>query len=346
MMLQDIKTLSLDALKEWFIAKGVAPYRANQVFKWIYLRQADSFEEMTDLGKPLRQILADHFCLTRLDAVGIETSRDGSRKYLFRLKDANHIESVLIPEKDHYTLCISSQAGCAMGCRFCLTGKLGFVRNLTVAEIVSQVRDVMRTIPADGARRLTNIVFMGMGEPLANYSNVVDAISIMTDADCGLKLSTRKITLSTCGLVPELGRLGMDTDVNLAISLNASDNKTRDRLMPINRKYPLEALIDVCRRYPLRPRKRITFEYILIGKVNDSDMDARRLAKLLRPIRAKINLIPLNEADGIEFKRPDEASILAFQTVLKQSGYTAVVRYSKGADISGACGQLHAKRNV
>lgn len=343
MKLQDIKDFSLSRLREWITENGIAPYRANQIFKWLYLKQADCFDEMTDLGKPLRATLTDHFSLGRLEVAQVETSRDGTRKYLFLLEDGNHIESVLIPEKDHYTLCISSQVGCAMGCRFCMTAALGFIRNLTVSEIVGQVRDIMHLIPPDDSRRLTNVVFMGMGEPLANFDNVIDALGIMTDSDYGLKLSTRKITLSTAGLVPKLHPFGRATDINLAISLNASDNKTRDRIMPINRKYPLETLIDACKHYPLRNRKRITFEYILIKDVNDADADALRLVKLLRPVRAKINLIPLNETTRLAFKRPDEKTILEFQAILKDADYTTVIRYSKGADISGACGQLHAR---
>ncbi len=336
----DIKNLSKEQLGVWLEANRIKPYRAGQILKWVYLHQADDFNSMTNLGQELRSMLDARFAIGRLEIVRIETSRDGSQKFLFRLEDGRHIESVLIPEKNHYTLCISSQVGCAMGCRFCLTAKGGFVRNLTAAEIISQVRDIRnrtdRTFP------LSNIVFMGMGEPLANYASVIQAVRTLTDSGFGLEFSTRKVTLSTAGLVPELLQLGRDVAVNLAISLNATDNDTRSHLMPINRKYPLEVLLDACRQYPLPPRKRITFEYILLKDINDSPEDARRLVQLLKPIRAKINLIPFNEHAGSSCRRPDEKTILNFQEILVQHHYTAMIRHSKGQDISAACGQLKA----
>jgi 23S rRNA (adenine2503-C2)-methyltransferase len=214
------------------------------------------------------------------------------------------------------------------------------VRNLTRGEIIAQVRDVSKCL--DGPKRLTNIVLMGMGEPLANYSNVVSAINTITDSNYGLGFSSRRLTLSTAGLVPKLSSLGRDTSVNLAISLNATDNKTRNMLMPINRKYPLEKLLDACAGYPLLPRRRITFEYILIKGINDSITDAKRLVTLLRPIRAKINLIPFNEYEGSEFNRPEESAIFNFKEILNKNDYTAIIRHSKGQDISAACGQLRA----
>lgn len=339
----DIKNLSRQQLEAWLADSGIQPYRARQIFKWIYAHQMDEFNSMTDLGQALREKLAAHFVNSRLQAEKIEVSRDGSRKYLFRLEDGNTVESVLIPEKNHWTLCISSQVGCAMGCRFCMTARGGLVRNLTAAEIVSQVRDIKRDV---GTQPLSNIVLMGMGEPLANYDHVVRAVRILTDADFGLDFSTRRVTLSTSGLVPELEQLGKDVQVNLAVSLNASDNETRSRLMPVNRKYPLESLLDACRRYPLPPRRRITFEYILIRDINDTVEDARRLAKLLRPVKAKINLIPFNAHPGSPFQRPDENTILNFQDILVQHHYTAMIRYSKGQDISAACGQLRAKHET
>jgi 23S rRNA (adenine2503-C2)-methyltransferase len=339
----DIKNLSKEQLGAWLEENGIKAYRAGQIFKWVFSHQLDQFNSMTDLGQELREILAVHFVISRLQTERIETSRDGTQKFLFRLDDANHIETVLIPEKNHHTLCISSQVGCAMGCRFCLTAKDGFVRNLTAGEIVAQVRDIKKHI---GNRPLSNIVLMGMGEPLANYANVVQAIRILTDRDFGLEFSTRRVTLSTAGLVPELLQLGKDAAVNLAVSLNATDNETRSRLMPVNNKYPLENLLEACRMYPLAPRKRITFEYILIQGINDSMEDARRLSKLLRPIKAKINLIPFNEHPGSLFRRPDEKTILAFQDILVQHHYTAMVRSSKGQDISAACGQLRASHEI
>ena len=339
-MLPDIKELTIDQLILWLENRNIKPYRAKQILKWIYMRQADTFEMMTDVGKDIRKCLARHFSIHRLEKERTETSQDGSKKFLFKLIDGKYIECVLIPEKNHYTLCISSQVGCAQGCRFCLTGRGGWVRNLTKGEIIAQVRDVANVL--DNSKRLTNIVMMGMGEPLANYSNVVGAVATITDSDVGLGFSNRRLTVSTSGLISKLSRLGRDTGVNLAISLNATDNKTRDMLMPINRKYPLEKLLDACAGYPLMARRKITFEYIMIKGVNDSEKDAKRLARLLRPIRAKINLIPFNTFEGSDFERPEEHVILTFKEILNKNNYTAVIRQSKGQDISAACGQLSA----
>ena len=256
------------------------------------------------------------------------------------LEDGNRIESVLIPEKSHWTLCISSQVGCAYGCRFCLTGRGGLVRNLTSAEIINQVWEIRKGL--QGGMRLTNIVLMGMGEPLANYDNVLAALQILT-ANNGFQFSNRKITISTAGLVPRIEQLGRDITVNLAVSLNAADNEKRDYLMPINRKYPLEALMNACKVFPLPNRRMITFEYILIDGINDSPEEARHLAKILRPLRAKINLIPFNPFKESDFKRPPESVILAFQKILVDRHYTVRIRFSKGTDISAACGQLRRR---
>ena len=343
-MLPDIKELTTEQLILWLEERNIKPYRAKQILKWIYMRQADTFEVMTDLGKEIRKCLSRHFSINRLEKERTETSQDGSKKFLFKLIDGKYIESVLIPEKNHYTLCISSQVGCAQRCRFCLTGRVGLVRNLTKGEIIAQVRDVANDL--ENSKPLTNIVMMGMGEPLANYSNVVGAVATITDSDSGLGFSNRRLTVSTAGLIPKLSQLGRETAVNLAISLNAANNKTRDMLMPINRKYPLEKLLEACARYPLMPRRRITFEYIIIKGVNDSEEDAKRLAGLLRPIHAKINLIPFNTFEGSDFERPDEHVILTFKEILKKNNYTAVIRHSKGQDISAACGQLSAKSDI
>jgi len=339
----DIKDRTRQEIADWLKARNIAPYRAVQVMKWIYIRQVDAFEQMTDLGKDLRGLLAGHFAIGRLDRLRTEVSRDGSRKVLFGLADGNRIESVLIPERDHTTLCISSQVGCAQGCRFCLTARMGFVRNLTAGEIIAQVRDAALDVSKDVP--LTNIVFMGMGEPLANYRQVVRAIEILTDSDQGLKFAGRRVTLSTAGLVPKMASLGRDTRVNLAVSLNASDNATRDRLMPINRTYPIEVLLGACRNYPLGSGRRITFEYILLQGVNDSPADAHRLAGHLRGLRAKVNLIPFNEFEGSGFSRPDAEAIHRFQEILLGHHFTAVIRWSKGQDISAACGQLSGSCN-
>ncbi len=338
----DIKDLTREQLASWLEDRAIEDYRAGQILKWIYNRQADTFDIMTNLSKEIRKLLSLNFTINRLDRIRIEKSQDGSRKYLFRLGDGNHIESVLIPEKDHYTLCISSQVGCAQGCRFCLTAKGGFVRNLSKSEIIAQVRDILKD--QISSKRITNIVFMGMGEPLANFKNVVGSIDTIIDADSGLGFSSRRVAVSTAGLVSKLLSLGNETRVNLAVSLNATDNKTRDFLMPVNKKYPIERLLDSCGRYNLRPGSSITFEYILIKGVNDSAEDANRLAELLRRIRSKINLIPFNEHEGSDFRRPEESVINNFREILNRKGCTVIIRHSKGQDISAACGQLSANR--
>jgi len=338
----DLLEITREQLVSWLTDQGIAAYRADQIQKWIYLRQADNFDVMTDLSKNIRILLSEQFKIGGLETERVETSRDGSSKYLFKLDDGKRIESVLIPEKNHYTLCVSSQAGCAQDCRFCLTAVGGFERNLSRGEIVAQVRDIIKNL--GDIKRLTNIVFMGMGEPLANYKNLVSAIAILTDNDVGLRFASRRVTVSTAGLVPKITALGRDTRVNLAVSLNATDNKTRNRLMPINRKYPLEKLMEACRQYQPAPGRRITFEYILIKGVNDSVDDAARLAELLRPIRCKVNLIPFNTHEGCDFERPAEAVIQAFYDILFAKNYTVIIRRSKGQDISAACGQLKARR--
>lgn len=338
----DIKDLSRSQLADWLKGRGRRPFRADQILSWVYTRQADHFDQMTNLGKTLRSELAAAFVNPRLAVQSAVTSQDGSRKLLLRLQDGLQIETVVIPEKDHFTLCISSQVGCSQGCRFCLTAQGGLVRNLSTAEIISQVRDVQLQLQLAGDRPLTNIVFMGMGEPLANYRNVVQALDVITDGDIGLKFSTRRVTVSTAGLVPRMADLGRDSQVNLAVSLNAADDDTRTRLMPINRTYPIAELMAACRRYPLPPRRKITVEYILMQGVNDGLADARRLVQLLRPIRAKVNLIPFNEHPGSDFRRPDPSQISRFQELLAEHHYTAIVRHSKGQDIGAACGQLRA----
>lgn len=337
----DIKDLSLPMLTDWVAATGAKPFHAGQIFKWIYIHQVDDFNEMTDLAKPLRGRLIDRFAVTRLKKAAVEKAADGTCKYLFGLADGNFIESVLIPEKKRLTLCISSQVGCAQGCRFCLTGRGGFIRHLSRGEILAQVRDVRQDLPAP--EKLTNLVFMGMGEPLANYDNVISALATLTDNRCGMAFSRQRVTVSTAGIVPHIARLGQDTDISLAVSLNAADNRTRNRIMPINRRYPLEALIDACQNYPLKRRRKITFEYILIKGVNDSPEDAKRLTRLLSPSWAKINLIPFNEFAESTFARPEADIIDRFMDILHRRQFVTVVRASKGGDISAACGQLRVR---
>ena len=338
---QNILDLDRNEIISWLGTRKIESYRADQILKWIYLRQADRFDLMTDIAKDIRPVLEGHFTIGRLQKEKVEISKDGSQKYLFKLEDGKRIESVLIPERDHYTLCISSQVGCAQDCRFCLTARGGFQRNLSTAEIVSQVRDIKHQM--EDSMPLSNLVFMGMGEPLANYKNLVEAIEVITDSSLGLGFAGRRVTVSTAGLASRLAALGRDTKVNLAISLNATDNDTRNRLMPINRKFPIEKLLKACQHFPLPGGRRITFEYVLLKDVNDSVEDAHRLVKLLRPIKSKINLIPFNSYEGCQYQRPDEDTILRFQKILIDKNYTVMIRQSKGQDINAACGQLAGK---
>ena len=333
----ELKGLDERETEEWVSGLGLEKYRARQIRQWLFKKLVSSFDEMTNLSGSLKNLLGDRAKVTHLEKVRTQVSQDTTEKYLFRLDDGGHIETVLIPERDHYTLCVSSQVGCAMGCAFCLTGKQGFKRNLTPAEIIDQVIEVRRSMASP--ERLTNIVFMGMGEPLANYNGVVKAIGNMVAADA-MNFSHRRVTLSTCGLVPFIRRLGGDTTINLAISLNAADNETRNLLMPVNRQYEIGSLIEACRDFPLPNRRMITFEYILINGMNDSPEDARNLARLLTGLRAKVNLIPFNPFPGLKMSAPPKEKILAFQDILVNKHLTAILRKSKGQDISAACGQL------
>jgi 23S rRNA (adenine2503-C2)-methyltransferase len=340
----NILDVSREQLVDWLAERDVAAYRAGQILKWIYRRQTDDFAAMSDIAKQVRSLLPQHFRIPRLELRTVQTSTDGTRKFLFGLDDGESVESVLIPERDHFTLCVSSQVGCAQNCRFCLTAKSKLRRNLTCGEILAQVRDIKHGLPAP--ERLSNLVFMGMGEPLANLENLLRALEILLDSDVGLGFAARRVTVSTAGLVPQMLEFGRRSRASLAVSLNAADNETRSRLMPVNAKYPLETLLEACRSYPLPPGRRITFEYILIKGVNDSPEDARRLARLLHPIRCKVNLIPFNPHEGSGFERPPEAAILAFQEVLLGKHFTVIVRQSKGQDISAACGQLRAQSSA
>lgn len=335
-----IKNFTLPEMESWVESIGEKRFRARQLFKHIYNRRISSWSECSDLSKSFRVQLELGTSLNALKTAEKLHGSDGTVKYLFSLPDGHAIESVLIPDPPRRTLCISSQVGCAMGCRFCLTGSLGFKRNLTAGEIVDQVCQVQQDIGPD--ERITNIVLMGMGEPLANYGEVLRAMRVMIDPT-GLAFSHRRITLSTIGLAPQLARLGKDSPVNLAISLHAPDDELRSRIMPVNRTYPLQALIAACRIYPIPPRKRITFEYILLDSFNDSPKQARSLVKLLNGIRAKVNLIPFNPHPRADFRCPSQEKILAFQEVLQDAGLTATIRQSRGADIGAACGQLAAK---
>ncbi|MDY6854850.1 MAG: 23S rRNA (adenine(2503)-C(2))-methyltransferase RlmN [Thermodesulfobacteriota bacterium] len=337
----DIKDMSADELENLLLNLGENRYRAAQINKWVYRFAATSFDEMTNISKALKEKLSKQLYISLLSPIKYLKSKDGTRKYLFKLEDESLIESVIIPEISRLTLCISTQVGCKLGCKFCLTGNGGFIRNLKTAEIINQICSIKDSLPEN--ENISNIVLMGMGEPLANYKNTLKALHIITDP-VGLQFSPRKVTLSTAGLVPGIIRLGKDTKINLAVSLNATEDDTRDYLMPINRKYPLDTLLKACREYPLPTRKRITFEYILIKGINDSVDDSKRLVNILKGIRCKINLISFNEHPYCEFKSPDNQTINAFQQVLIKSHYTSIIRASKGKDILAACGQLGGKQ--
>lgn len=345
----DLKNFSTDQLVDYVESLGQPAFRGRQIMAWLYRPEITDFSQMTDLAKVFRSALAENAYISRFEKVNTEYSSDGCVKFAFTLEDGNVIESVLIPEEERNTLCISSQVGCAMGCAFCLTGTMGFVRNLTPSEIVNQVCAVRDFLliqdPAEriGPDRVTNLVYMGMGEPLNNLDNVLTSLSILTEPK-GLDLAARKITVSTCGIVPKLRKLGENSPVNLAISLHAVDDETRDKLMPVNRRHNIDALLQACRDYPMPKRKRIMFEYVLLAGVNDSDKHARLLAKKLRKIPCKINLLPYNECDALPYQSPTRERTLAFQKILMEAHYSVFIRSSRGSDISAACGQLAAEK--
>ena len=324
-------------MRAWLAARGESAYRVEQILAWAYRRRVASFTDMRNVPRTLRAGLAADFTLPALRPATVLTSADGTRKLLFQLDRQAAIESVLIPDAPRLTLCISSQAGCGMACAFCATARLGLVRNLTPAEIVGQVLAAQEVLAPD--ERITNLVFMGMGEPLANYESLVQAIEILT-ADWGVGFSGRRITVSTVGLVPAMERLVRETPVNLAVSLSGTTDAQRDRLMPVNRRYPLAQLLAMCRALPIPQRRRITFEYVLLAGVNDSVDDARRLARLLRGIRSKVNLIPFNPFPGSGFTSASPVTVRHFQEQLLAAGVHATVRQGRGQDIQAACGQL------
>jgi 23S rRNA (adenine2503-C2)-methyltransferase len=333
-----LSDLEVPALAARLADLGVPEFHARQVFGWVYKRGVTDFEAMTDLGRDLRARLAGAFDVStpRLDRR--EVSRDGTTKYLLRLGDGRFVESVYIPDTPKQTFCVSTQVGCAMRCAFCLTGRMGMVRNLTPGEIAGQVRVLAKDLGL--LAQPFNIVLMGMGEPLHNYENTMSALRILA-APPGFGIPAGRVTLSTVGVLPALSRLATEPYMpNLAISLHATTEEMRDRLVPVNRKYGLAELIDACRRFPTKRRARITFEYVLLDGVNDTTGDARRLVKLLDGLRAKVNLIPLNEAAGLPFARPSDARVDAFAGVLADRGVTVSVRKSRGRDIRAACGQL------
>ncbi|MCD6532446.1 23S rRNA (adenine(2503)-C(2))-methyltransferase RlmN [bacterium] len=320
---------------------GERKFRAKQLMKWIYAHGNFDFSTMTDIPVSLRQYLAENASITLPEIAEVAGSSDGSTKFLFRLQDGAYVESVYIPDRERgrHTVCLSSQVGCKFGCVFCATGKMGFVRNLTSTEIVGQLYLVREHIRV-GGNDLTNVVFMGMGEPLDNLDAVLDAIRVMV-ADVGFGLGLRKILISTVG-IPEGIKKIMQTDVRpkLAISLNAPDDELRSKLMPVNKKYPIRTLVELVPEYAKYSRRWVTFEYVLFGGVNDSLEHAHKLVQLIAGLPAKVNLIPYNEVEGIEFRRPDDRDVLRFQSYLLANSIVATIRYSKGRDIHGACGQL------
>ncbi len=343
----NLLSLNAEELKEFVEGLGMRPYRAAQICRWVYVEGAGSFSGMTDISKPDRDKLNGSAEIRPPELVSRQISTDKTEKYLFGLQDGEKIESVLIPDEDRLTLCISSQAGCALGCRFCLTGAGGIRRNLLPHEITGQVlmaeaRAASGRPAAGEGQKLTNIVLMGMGEPLLNADNVFEALRRLTSPGM-FNISPRRITLSTAGVVPGIKALGESgLGVNLAVSVNAPNDEIRDRIMPINKKYPLRALVKALKDYPLAPRRRITVEYVLLKGINDKVEHSAELGKLLRGLKCKINLIPFNEHEGSEFKRPDKEAVLAFQKRLQSINYTAFIRDSRGADILAACGQLRA----
>jgi 23S rRNA (adenine2503-C2)-methyltransferase len=359
--------LTRAALAERLVAIGVPDkemkMRVAQLVHWIYVRGIEGFDAMTNVSKTLRNQLAEAYSLARPEIVSEQVSKDGTRKWLLRmpatgpLDKGAEIECVYIPERDRGTLCVSSQVGCTLNCTFCHTGTQRLVRNLSAAEIAAQVmvaRDRLNDypgrprpedafVPSDGGRYVTNIVFMGMGEPLYNTDAVVDAIRVMTDPE-GMQLSKRRITVSTSGVVPEIGRLGAEADAMLAISLHATNDPLRDRLVPLNRKYPIAELMQACRDYPgLSNARRITFEYVMLKGVNDSPAEARALVKLLKGIPAKINLIPFNPWPGSIYQCSDWETIERFSQIVFDAGYSSPIRTPRGRDILAACGQLKSE---
>lgn len=345
MKLTDLKNLTQLELISFVESLGQPAFRGKQLLPWIYKYGNVPFSDMTDLAKSFREVLQHNAYISSFASALTERAKDGCVKFGFSLDDGHMIEAVHIPEEDRNTLCVSSQVGCAMKCSFCLTGTMGFIRNLTPAEIVNQVcyvRDFLQKEPEEsliGARDVTNIVFMGMGEPLNNLDNLISAVSILTEQK-GLDFTGRRITVSTCGIVPKMHKLGKNTSVNLAVSLHATDDKTRDVLMPINKKYPLDVLLEACRTYPMPKRRRIMIEYTLLEGINDSDGDAYELARKLKPIPCKINLLAYNDCSELPYKSPDRQRILAFQDILRKNHFSVFIRNSRGSDISAACGQL------
>ena len=323
----------------WFESRGHKPFRAQQLLKWIYQQDVDDFDQMTNLSKSLREELKTVCEIRGLKTASDQRSLDGTRKWLFELDDGNRIESVYIPETDRATLCISSQVGCALNCSFCSTATQGFNRNLTTAEIIAQIWEVNRLLRADNGVPVSNVVFMGMGEPLLNFDNVLRAVRLMQD-DFAYSLSKRRVTLSTAGVVPGLRRLGEVSDISLALSLHAPDDELRTELVPLNRKYAIDEVLAACRDYVGEGRRRVTIEYVMLKDVNDSDQQAKALARLLKDVPSKINLIPFNPFPQTRYQRSSAQRIDRFRDILHKAGIVTITRKTRGDDIDAACGQL------
>lgn len=337
--------LSQGDLEQFFSARGEKPYRARQVLQWIYQRGTDDFDEMTDLSKSLRALLNSEAEIIPLEMQARHDSKDGTVKWLFSSGFGQAVETVFIPEAARGTLCISSQVGCALDCSFCATGAQGFNRNLTSAEIVGQVRHAIQDLPRreNGDFAVTNVVFMGMGEPLANYRNLVPVLELLV-SDLSYGLSRRRVTVSTAGIVPQIRKLGKDCNVALAVSLHSPNDELRNEIVPINKVHPIAELLDTCWEYAARHSNRfITFEYVMLRGVNDTLAHANQLAALLRNKPAKVNLIPFNPFPGTEFRRSSADTIQQFQSRLRQRGLVATTRRTRGEDIDAACGQLAGK---
>jgi len=337
-----------DETREFLVGLGEKPYRARQVYDSIFRRRITNFNDMTDLPKTLRQILDANSSITRTEIRNVFVSSDGTERFLLTLGDGSEVESVFMPETHRDTICISSQVGCPLACSFCMTGVIGLKRNLTAAEIVSQVVTVLNHIYGNGIeiKRRTNIVMMGMGEPLLNYDASIKAVRLFSDQQ-GLGIAPRRVTLSTAGVVPRIYDLAKEEiRPRLAISLTAPTDGLRDQLFPINRKYPLSELMEACRRYPLGERELLTFEYVMLHEVNDSDRQARELVRLLSGIRAKVNLIPHNPAPELPYASSPMDRIIAFQKILTESSLPSFIRRPRGQDISAACGQLAARHKA
>ncbi|MDO4878084.1 MAG: 23S rRNA (adenine(2503)-C(2))-methyltransferase RlmN [Neisseria sp.] len=341
-MKTNLLNYDLNGLTELFAQMGEKPFRARQVMRWMHQSGADDFADMTDLAKSLREKLQNHAEVKVPLLMTSQESRDGTRKWLLDVGTGNGVETVFIPETDRGTLCVSSQVGCALECTFCSTGRQGFNRNLTVAEIIGQLwwaNKAMGVTPKN-ERVISNVVMMGMGEPLANYENVIHAISIMLD-DYGYALSKRRVTVSTSGMVPQMDRLRQDMPVALAVSLHASNDQVRDSIIPLNKKYPLKELMAACRRYLANaPRDFITFEYVMLDGVNDKAQHARELVGLVEDVPCKFNLIPFNPFPNSGYRRSKPENIQIFRDILQQAGFVVTVRKTRGDDIDAACGQL------